>query len=370
MNWNRIRFLLIKELTQLRRDRRLFGMLVFAPVVQLLVLGFAITTDIREIKVGVRDLDRTSDSREYVRAMGASGYFRVSLLEAAGAGDADLLVSGRAGLLVIIPPGFGQRLRAQEPSRVQVLADGSDSNLGVQGLNYLEKATRQFNRGLAPAGRRGASLNIESRVWYTPDMVSRIYMVPAMMALLLIVVTMVVTSMALVKEREEGTMEQVIVTPLRPSEIVLGKLLPFAAIGLVELTLSLLVVRFVFEVPCRGSLALFYGVSGLFLFTTLGLGLLVSLLVKTQQQAMMFASFFLMMPFVLLSGFIFPIENMPPAIQRVTAIIPLKYYITALRGIFLKGSGLHELWPQMAALAAFGAVILPAAILRFHKRLD
>ena len=165
-------------------------------------------------------------------------------------------------------------------------------------------------------------------------------------------------------------MEQVIVTPLRPSEIIVGKLLPFAGIGLVELSLSLFVTLFVFNVPCRGSLLLFYGVSGLLLFTTLGLGLFVSLLVKTQQQAMMFAAFFLMLPFVLLSGFVFPIENMPPLIQRVTAIIPLKYYITALRGIFLKGAGFRELWPQFAALVCFGLVILPAAVLRFHKRLD
>lgn len=370
MNWNRIRCLLIKELAQLRRDRRLFGMLVLAPVIQLLILGFAITTDIREIKVGIRDLDHTWHSREYVRAVGASGYFRVTQLGASGAGDADLLVSGRAGLIVILPPGFGRRLSAGEPSQAQVLADGSDSNLGVQGLNYLAKATRQFNRNLAPPGSRGAALNIESRVWYNPDLVSRIYMVPAMMALLLMVVTMIVTSMALVKEREEGTMEQVIVTPLRPLEIVIGKLLPFAGIGLVELSLSLLVVWTVFNVPCRGSVALFYGVSGLLLFTTLGLGLLVSILVKTQQQAMMFATFFLMLPFVLLSGFVFPIENMPPLIQKATAVIPLKYYITALRGIFLKGAGFAELWPQIAALAGFGAVILPAAVLRFHKRLD
>jgi ABC-2 type transport system permease protein len=184
------------------------------------------------------------------------------------------------------------------------------------------------------------------------------------------VTTMIVTSMALVKEREQGTMEQVIVTPLRPGEIMAGKLLPFVGVGFAELTLVLPVMVGIFGVPFRGSLLLLYLLSGLFLLTTLGLGLFVSTLVHTQQQAMMVSAFFVMMPFVLLSGFIFPVENMPPAIAVAAHLIPLKYYLTIVRGIFLKGVGLGVLWPEAVALLAWGLAILSLAAVKFRKRLD
>lgn len=375
----RIRCLLVKEVAQLRRDRRLFRMLLIAPVVQLLVMGFAVNTDVRNISLAVRDNDHTYQSREFVRAAGSSGYFKTSLITGPESDDGSLLVSGKAGLILVIPPGFGADLVRRQPSRVQVLVDGADSNFAVQGVNYLQKAARQFSEGmvrvqLATAGLQGQtplpSVVAETRVWYNPDLASRYYLVPGIMALLLLVATMLVTSMALVKEREDGTFEQLIVTPLRPAEMIVGKLLPFVAVGFIEVTFAVPIMLLVFHVPFRGNFLFLYAMSGLFLLSTLGLGLFISTMVKTQQQAMMIATFFVMMPFVLLSGFAFPVENMPRLIQGVAHMIPLKYYLTILRGVFLKGTGWTELWPQAVLLLAWGVGILALATAKFHKRLD
>ena len=375
----RIRCMLIKELTQLRRDPKLLPILIVAPLFQLLVFGYAATTDVKEIRLGVRDDDHSWHSREYARAVGASDYFRTTALTGPAARDGDLLVSGRAGLVLGIPRGFGKRLAAGEPAPVQVLVDGADSNFAVHGLLYIQKAGRLFSEKMVRPlqesaarrlGLRPPSVTVESRCWYNPDLRSQYYMVPGIMGILLLVTTMLVTSMALVKEREEGTMEQIIVPPMRPSELVAGKLLPFVVVGFIEVTVVLLAMRGVFHVPLRGSLALLYALSGLFLLTTLGLGLFISTLVRTQQQAMLVSAFFVMMPFVLLSGFIFPVENMPPAIEWISRAIPLRYYLTIVRGIFLKGTGLAELWPQALALLVWGLSILGLAILMFRKRLD
>ena len=379
MNLKRVNVLLAKELIQIRRDRSLFGILIVAPIIQLLVLGNAATTDVRDISLAVRDNDHTYQSREYIRAMGASGYFQITTLQGPEKDDGNLLVSGKAGLVLAIPPGFGKQLLRRRPAVVQALVDGSDSNFAVQGLNYLQKATRLYSERLVRVveddlarqrGIRLPSIVVESRAWYNAALTSRVYMVPALMGVLLLVTTMIVTSMSLVKEREEGTMEQVIVTPLRPSELIVGKLLPFVVIGFIEITLAIVVILFVFKTPIRGSLLALYFYSGLFLLTTLGLGLFISTLVKTQQQAMLVAAFFVMMPFVLLSGFIFPVENMPKSIQILSAFIPLQYYLTIIRGIFLKGTWWLDLWPQALALFGWGVGILGLAVLKFHKRLD
>lgn len=374
----RIRVLLVKELCQIRRDRSLFGILLIGPLIQLVLLGYAATTDVREIGLAVRDNDRSHYSRDYVNGLAASGYFRVFAVAGDPAGDDRLLVRGQAGLVLTIPPEFGSRLSRGLPVNVQVLADGADSNFAVSGINYIHKASRLFSERLVRAfqGRPAVvavralpGVVVESRAWYNPGLASRRYMVPAVMGMLLLLTTTIVTSMALVKEREDGTMEQLIVTPLRPSEIMAGKLLPFAAIGFVEITLALVVMFGLFGIAPRGSLVTLYAMSGLFLLTTLGLGLFISTLARTQQQAMMTAVFFVMMPFMLLSGFVFPVENMPRVVQVLTHLIPLKYYLVIVRGIFLKGAGWVELWPQACALAAFGAGTLGLAVLAFRRRI-
>ena len=376
MMLHRVRCLLVKELAQLRRDKRLVGILLITPVIQLLVLGFAARTDVRLVALSVRDEDHSMQSREYVRALASSGYFRTTTIDGPSAEDGARLVAGRAGLVLVIPPQFGAELADGRPARVQALIDGADSNFAVYGLTYLQKATRLFSARLAAAGRpHGAtqvsrpSVRVESRVWYNPDLDSGQYMVPGVMGLLVLVTTMLVTSMALVKEREEGTMEQLVVTPLRAGEVIAGKLLPFVAVGFAEITLAWPIMMLVFGVPLRGSLALFYLISGLFLLTSLGLGLFVSALVHTQQQAMLVATFFVMMPFVLLSGFIFPVDNMPPPIRAVAELIPLRHYLTAVRGIFLKGAGWHELWDEAAILLGWGIAILGLSTLTARRRL-
>jgi ABC-2 type transport system permease protein len=371
--------MIFKELIQIRRDRRLFGILLIAPVIQLVILGFAATTDVKEVNVAVRDYDHTSQSREYVRALSSSGYLKTMPLTGLPGNDDDQLVSGKAGLILTIPAGFGQKLVSRQPASVQVLVDGSDSNFAVQGLSYLQRATQLHTEGLIRIvqsdlirlrGLKLPAITAQTRIWYNPDLKSSHYMLPAIMGMLLLVATMIVTSMALVKEREQGTMEQLIITPISPMQIIAGKLIPFVLIGFGEVTLVLAAVVFVFGVPLRGSLLLLYVLSGLFLFSTLGMGLLVSTLVRTQQQAMMVAGFGVMLPFALLSGFIFPIDNMPDVIRPVTYLIPFRYYLTIVRGIFLKGTGLHELWQTALALLTCGIVILSLAVLRFHKRMD
>jgi len=376
MKLSRIRCMVVKEFAQILRDRNLVRLLVVAPLIQLLVMGFAATTDIREIRLGVRDNDHSWHSRELCRALGASGYFKTFHATGSENSDDSLLVSGQAGLVLVIPGEFEERILKQEPVSVQALVDGADSNFGVQGLGYLQKAMRLFAASLeerqqSRAGRAPRpAVTVESRVWYNPGLVSRVYMVPAIMALLLLVTTMLITSMALVKERENGTMEQLIVTPLRSGEIIIGKLLPFVLIGFIELTFAVLVIRFIFQINMRGSVISLFVLSLFFLLTTLGLGLFISTLVKTQQQAMLLAAFFVMMPFVLLSGFAFPVENMPGPMQMFTDLIPLKYYLLALRGIYLKGQGWQEFWPQAFALLAWGTGILGIAAASFRKRLD
>ncbi len=375
----RIRHMLVKEFIQVRRDRMLLQILIVAPLFQLLILGFAATTDVRDIALGVRDNDHSHHSREFVRTLSNSGWFQATVLDGPEAADGGRLVSGKSGLVLVIPAGFGRDLEKGRPAAVQALVDGADSNFAVQGLAFLQRACRLYSgRQVAitaadlerRTGLRLPAVEVEARAWYNPDLSSRWHMVPAVMGMLLLATTMIVSSMALVKEREEGTMEQILVTPLRPLELVLGKLLPFALIGVVEATLAIGLTLAVFHIPLRGGLGLLYLFTGLFLLTTLGLGLLISTLVKTQQQAMLFAVFFVMMPFALLSGFIFPVENMPAVIQPVTQAIPLRHYLVAVRGIFLKGNTLSELWPQAAALLGLGAGILTLAVASFHKRLE
>lgn len=370
--------LVVKELTQIRRDPKLFALLVAAPALQVLVLGFAATTDVTDVRVAVRDEDRSERSREYARALGASGYLGVSP-HPGGRDDAAVLASGAAGLVVTIPRGFGADLDAGRPVAVQALVDGSESLSAGQGLSYLQGASRLYTdrlvREAADRGAKGAvrglpSVIMETRTWFNPRQTSRAFMVSGLLGVLLMVTTMVVAAMAFVKEREEGTMEQVLVTPLNRRELVAGKLLPFVVIGFVEVSFVLPVMLLVFDLPLRGSVALLYAFSGVFLLSTLGLGLQVSSLVKTQQQAMLVAVFFLMMPFIMISGFVFPVENMPYAMQIAAEAIPLRHYLIAVRGIFLKGAGLAELWVHGLVLLAWGVGILSLAIATFHRRLE
>jgi len=357
--------MLIKELLQLRRDPRILAVLFIAPVVQLTILGYAATTDIRLVELAVCDLDRTAASRGLVEDFTASTYFRlVATVDTQNALD-PLLASGMARIAVTIPAGFSADRAAGRTGSVQVVADGSDAMVGTLGLTYAQGVLQ------AAAAKDGARNPLELRptILYNPDLLSRYFMVPGVLALIILIMTMMLSSMAIVRETEIGTMEQLLVTPLTPTAVIAGKLVPYALVGIVEFLTALTVVLFWFEVPLRGSFWTLALLTAPFIVCCLGLGLLVSTLSRTQQQAMMISTFVMMMPQIYLSGFVFPIQNMPRVFQWVTYAIPLRYYVTILRGVFLKGAGLEVLWPEALALAALAILILSFARLRYRVRL-
>jgi ABC-2 type transport system permease protein len=384
--------MIVKEFLQLRQDRKMIPALVVGPIVQLLALGFAANMDVTDIPLLLVDQDRTAESRRLLDRFIGSGYF--DLVGAEDTVDAvePWLVEGRAQVALVVATGYGEAVAAGRTPRVQVIADGSDSNSSGVGLGYASRiigeagaamVEQRGQRGRPPraAARPGlpvvrpvmgpvGRIQLVPRVWYNPDLKSRWFYVPAVLAIVLMLVTMILPSMAVVREKEIGTLEQIIVTPLQSWQLILGKLLPFVVIGLLDTLLITYLATWVFGVPLRGSLLVLLGLTLLFLLTTLGLGLLVSTLVSTQQQAMMVSIFILMVPMIYLSGLIFPIDNMPVVIQYVTYAIPVRYYSNIIRGVFLKGSGLGVLWPDALALLGFGVVVLTLASLRFRKSLD
>jgi ABC-2 type transport system permease protein len=359
-----------KELLELRRDPRLFGIVIIAPIMQLTLLGYAATTDVRNVPMIVVDEDRTSDSRALISRFEASDNFLVvdsltSIRQVDG-----YLDTGRAWMALAIPADYSERLRRGQPSAVQVVADGTDANSTNVALGYAGRLVAGYARELEAASGGAATplITTEVRVWFNPELESRFFMIPGILALLLLVITTNLSSMAIVREREVGTLEQLNVTPIARWELIAGKLLPYGLIGLVDVLLVVAVAVVWFEVPLRGSFLLLMAMCVVYLLTTLGLGLFVSTISATQQQAMMTSSFFFLIPMVFLSGFVFPIENMPAWIQPVTYLIPLRYFLIILRGIFLKGIGLETLWPQALALFVWGTGILTLAILRSSKR--
>lgn len=347
-----------------------------APVLQLVVFGFAVNTDVQRVPTVLVDRDHSPASRALVERFTSAGWFELVGAESASADVAPWLISGRAQVALVIGDDYSEELAEGRRPVVQLLVDGSDATTATVALGYSsgivgELARERLERAVAArGGARGGVIELRPRVFYNPDLKSRWFYVPAVLAMILMIMTMLLTAMGVVREKEIGTLEQVMVTPIRPWQLIVGKLAPFAAIGVLQVFLVTAVTVFGFGVPLRGSFPLLLGLTALFLLNTLGLGLLVSTLVDNQQQAMMAAAFLLMVPMIYLSGLIFPIENMPAAIQEMTRIIPLRYYNDVIRGIFLKGSGIGVLWPEALVLAGMGGSILAVAALRFRKRLD
>ncbi len=368
----RLLHLMRKEVLELRRDPRLFGIVLLAPIIQLTLLGYAATTDVADVPLVVVDLDRSVHSRALVSRFDASRNFVVVDALPSIAGIGEYLDSGRAWMALSIPRGYGESVRTGRPAVVQAVADGSDASSTNVAVGYAGRLVSAYGRELAAARGRASPephIGADVRVWFNPELESRDFMVPGILALLLLAVTTNLSSMAIVREREIGTLEQLNVTPLARWELVAGKLLPYAALGMLNVLLVVTVAVFWFEVPLRGSVGLLMLMSLVYLMTTLGIGLFVSTISDTQQQAMITASFFFLLPMVFLSGFIFPIENMPAVIQAVTYLVPVRYFLVILRGIFLKGIGLEVLWPQALALLVWGVGILTLATVRSTKRL-
>jgi ABC-2 type transport system permease protein len=368
----RLGHLMRKEFLELRQDPKLFGIVIVAPILQLTMLGYAATTDVKDVPMVVVDQDRSVESRELISRFDASANFVVVASATSIAEVNDYLDEGRAWVALDIPADYGERIRRGEQAVVQVVADGSDANSTNVALGYAGSLVAGYAREVGAEHGRGLAaplVGVDVRVWFNPRLESRDFMIPGILALLLLVVTTNLSSMAIVREKELGTLEQLNVTPLARWELITGKLLPYALLGMVDVLLVVSLAILWFEVPLRGSFLLLLAMCAVYLLSTLGLGLFVSTISATQQQAMITSSFFFLLPMVFLSGFIFPIENMPAPIQPVTYLIPLRYFLVILRGIFLKGVGLETIWPEALALLAWGSTVLLLATLRSSKRL-
>ena len=380
--WSRIKELIIKEFIQISRDKRMLLLVFAVPIIQLLLFGYAITTDIKNIPTAVLNMDKSSYSRDLIQAFENSGKFNINLMIDSENAIPEVLDKGKAETVIKIGPDFEKDLKSGKQAKIQVVIDGSDSNSAAMIMSYAGQICFNFSRTILVErmerikvlkGRdSGSTLDLfsnEIRVWYNPALKSRVSNVPAVMAFILLISTMMLTSMSIVKERESGTIEQLIVTPIKPIELVIGKTMPFAIIGFIDVVLVLAVSYSWFKIPLTGNLLILFLAMVLYLLTTLGVGLFISPISRTQQQAMM-STFFFTMPAILLSGFMFPIENMPSAIQYLTYINPIRYFYVIIVSIFLKGAGLNILWDEMLALGALGVFILIISIVRFNKRLE
>ncbi|ACB74208.1 ABC transporter permease [Opitutus terrae] len=374
--WERILTMLRKEFRSIFRDPRMRMVIFGLPVIQTLIFGYAVTLDVRNVQLVLVDHDQSTASRDFAARFTGSGYFTIvrhtpDLAAASAAIDA-----ARASAILQLNAGFGADLHAGRTAVAQLIVDGSDSNTAQFVLNYAGVIARTFDQEvlLAAAERRTGRttsvgrVELRPRAWFNADLESRDFYVPGIIATLVMLVGLMLTSMAIVREKEVGTIEQIMVTPIRPVEFILGKCAPFAVIGYINVVMVVLVGLFWFGIPMRGSFLLLLLGTTLFLLSTLGIGLFISTVSGTQQQAMM-TTFFFFFPAMLLSGFVYPIANMPEVVQWLTFLDPLRYFLVIIRGIFLKGVGLEILWPQLLGLLVLGVVVLGFAVSRFKKTL-
>jgi ABC-2 type transport system permease protein len=374
---NRLRALLVKEFIQMSRDRLTFAMMVAIPIVQLLLFGYAINTDVKHLPTVVFDQSLQQDGRDLLASFTGSGYFDVKYT----AGDyeqvTELIQSGRAKVGIIIPPDFTPSLKHGRSAAVQVIVDASDQMASGSAISAAQLIGQVKSQEILigklqalSGGGRGTDppVDIRIRPWYNPDFVTAYYMVPGILGIILTMTMVMITAMAIVRERERGTLEQLIVTPMKSSELMIGKIVPYILVGYIQITIALMVGIIVFDLPVRGSLGLLYLLTSFFIVASLALGIMISNVAKTQMQAMQM-SFFIFLPSILLSGFMFPREAMPAVIQWVGYLIPLSYYLQILRGIILKGVGFAYLWSQVAALFAFIVAILTLSIVKFQKKI-
>jgi len=354
-----------KEFLEVLRDSRLRRVIFVAPLIQLMVFGYAVSTDVRQTRTFLVDLDRTATSRELAEAFTASGYFRIVGRSSRPADLVEALDAGRAVVGLEIPARFTRDLESGRGARIQILLDGSNSNMATVAGGYAERIVQAYGERHA-AGRPAAAIDLRDRAWFNPDLSSRNYNVPAVVGSLILLVCLLLTSLAVVREREIGTLEQLMVSPLTPLELIAGKTIPFALIGLFDLTLVTTVALLWFHVPFQGNLVLLLAGSVLYLLSALGLGLLISTSCSTQQEAFM-ATFLVFMPALLLSGFMFPVSSMPQVFQWLTLLNPVRHYLVIVRGLFLKGAGFVALWPELLALLVLGVGLLSFATTRFRK---
>jgi ABC-2 type transport system permease protein len=404
--WERIRQMMRKEFIELFRDPRMRGTVLIPPLLQLLIFGYTVNLDIENSRIAFMDQDRSPASRELLSRFQGSPRFDIVAAPRNEAEVQDLLDGSKVVAVVRVMPNFERAILRGEPAPVQILVDGTNSNTGNLVSGYATGVIQQFaaqagaqqqgpkmfskmglytsgpsgpggpggpggtgGDGAVQAGAPQPNLVSRPRVWFNPELKSRNYFIPGVVVNIIMIVTFSLTAQAMVREKEIGTMEQLMVTPIRPLELILGKTLPFALVGIFDMILVIAAALLIFRVPLRGNLFLLLLCSILFLFTTLGAGLFLSTISKTQQQAMM-SSFLFTSPAFLLSGFMFPIRNMPAVIRWLTLLDPLRYFMDIVRGLFLKGAGISVLWPQMVALLIYGVAIMGLSVGRIHKSLD
>jgi ABC-2 type transport system permease protein len=374
--FKRVRFLFVKELIQVLRDKRLRTVLIVPPLFQLIVFGYAANLDVRHIRTAVRDLDQSVDSRDLIARLKSSKYFDIVAFPQTPKEIEDLIRKGDITISIEIPSGFSGKVKKGDTAAIQIILDGTESNTAMIALGYIGQIISDYSntvliKRLNRSGMIGfeeAGVAIEARTWFNANLESRYFYVPGVIASIAFLLPIILTAQAIVREREIGTLEQIMVTPIRSWELMVGKTIPFALIGLLDAIMIAIIGVFWFGVPLRGNpLVLLLG-NLLFLMSSVGIGLFISTISSTQQQAQI-STFFFMMPAFILSGFAFPIENMPEWLQYITYINPLRYFIIVIRGVFLKGIGLDILWPEMLALAILGGLMIVFSSLRFQKRL-
>ena len=375
--FERIKRMFIKEFLQMFRDPRMRIVIFGVPLIQLVIMAFAMTMDVTDIKTAVIDQDNTPASRELLQRFSAPGYFEVVEYASSPAEISRLLDTSTVQVLIRIPQGFEGKLRGGAIAQVQLLSDGTDSNTTAIVMGYASQIVTQYAQevltrrveSLMGAGASPPKITMESRSWFNPNLESRYYYVPGLIAIMLILLSMMVASIAIVREKEGGTIEQVMVTPIRKIEFILGKTLPYLITGYIVMTLMFIIALIIFGIHIRGSVLLLYGLTGIYLAGNLGLALLISVSAHTQQQALLTA-FFILMPAILLSGFIFPINNMPVAIQYATFANPMRWYMEIIRGVVMKGVGVAPLAHAIVGESILAISFLTIATARFHKTLE
>lgn len=376
--WLRLRQMLIKEFIQVIRDKRSRFLLIGPPIIQMVIFGYAATLEIQHVPIAIMDFENSQVSRDFVSRFAGSRYFDVRERTLDHDKVKKMIDRSEVILSLQINAGFSEDLRKGQTAHVQAIVDASNSNTALVALGYVNQIASRFaqdyqseliNRSSPQLKWQMPSITLERQPWFNPDLRSKWFFVPGVMGNLMTVIIVILTAFAVVREREVGTLEQIMVTPIRQVEFILGKTIPFFLIGLFDAVLITTVGTLWFQVPLRGSLLVLGTATMLFLFCVLGVGLLISTISSTQQQAMVSAFFFLM-PAIIFSGFASPISSMPGWLQIVTYLDPLRYFMIVLRGVFLKGVGFDVLWPQMASMAVFAAAVLGLSVLRFHKSLD
>jgi len=374
--FKRVRHLFVKELIQVLRDKRMRVILIFPPIFQLIVFGYAANLDVKDIRTAVRDLDQSVESRDVMDRFKSSKYFKVVAFPETPKEIEDLIKKGDVILSIEIPSGFSKKVKKGDTATLQIIVDGTESNTAMIGLGYIGQILSDYStsvlvKRLNQAGVvdfEEAGVELQHRTWFNPNFESRFFYVPGVIASIAFLIPIILTAQAIVREREIGTLEQIMVTPIRSWELMLGKTLPFALIGLLDVIMIALIGVYWFEIPFRGNPLILLLGNVLFLMSSVGIGLFISTISSTQQQAQI-STFFFMNPAFILSGFAFPLENMPEWLQYITYINPLRYFIIIIRGVFLKGIGLDILWPQMLALAVLGGIAILISSLRFQKRM-